>query len=216
MPLAVAEGLIFAGEDGRLYLHDAAGAPLSGWPVPGPADIAGTPVAADLDGDGATELVVAGAFPRIVGLDAQGEELVTAARSQLVVFTGLAPLGGAPRMWGGNPWRADWLSERREAVAGEGGAALVAGSHVCYPNPVAQDLLHVRGTASWDGRARAMIMNLEGEDVLTSGWVDVVGVIPFEIELDLAGVAAGMYVCRLEISTGRGGQTSVKTVAVVR
>jgi hypothetical protein len=216
MPLAVTEGLVFAGEDGRLYLYGDEGTPRSGWPVAGPGDIAGTPVAADLDGDGVTELVVAGAFPRIVGLDALGEELVTAPRSQLVVFTGLSPLTGGPRMWGGSPWRADWLSERRGVSSVGGGAAIVAGSHICYPNPVAQDLLHVRGTASADGRARAALVNLEGEDVVTSGWEDVVGAVPFEIDLDLGRVAAGMYVCRLEVATGRGGQTSVKTVAVVR
>ncbi len=216
MALDVAEGLIFAGEDGRIYLHDTSGTPQPGWPIAGPADIAGTPVAADLDGDGVTELVVAGAFPRIVGLDAQGEELVTAPRSQLVVFTGLGPLPRGPRMWGGGPWRADWLTEQRLAAPGGDGAVLVAGSHICYPNPVTEDVLRVRGTAAGDGRARAVIMNLEGEEVADSGWIEVVGAVPFELELDFGDVAAGMYVCRLEVSTGGGGQTSIKTVAVAR
>ncbi len=36
MPLAVTEGLVFAGEDGRLYLHDAAGVPRSGLARCGP------------------------------------------------------------------------------------------------------------------------------------------------------------------------------------
>ena len=212
----MAEGFVFASEDGRLYLHDETGTPQAGWPVAGPADIAGTPVAADLDGDGVTELVVAGSFPRIVGLDAHGEELVTAPRSQLVVLSGLAPLEHGPQMWGGSPWRADWLSEQRVVDPGGGDAILVAGSHICYPNPVTQDVLRVRGTASSDGRVRAVMMNLEGEEVSASGWLDVVGAVPFEVELDLGDVATGMYVCRLEVSTGHGGQTSIKTVAVVR
>ncbi len=142
--------------------------------------------------------------------------MVTAPRSQLGVFTGLASLADGPRMWGGSPWRADWLSERRDAAPGEDGAVLVAGSHICYPNPVTQGVLHVRGTAAEDGRVRVSIMNLEGEDVANSGWLDAVGAVPFEVDVDLGDVAAGMYVCRLEVSTGRGGQTSIKTVAVVR
>lgn len=215
-PLAVTEGMVFASEDGRLYLYDANGTLAAGWPVAGPADVAGTPVVADLTGDGTTELVVAGSFARILGLDDRGEELVTAPTSQWTVFTGLAPLDGGPRMWGGNPWRCDSLTEGREAGEDGSGPALVPGSHVCYPSPVVEDHLQVRGTPAGDGRARATLLDLEGEVVTDSGWLDVVGAVPFEIVLRLGNAAAGMYVCRLEVATGGGSATSVKAVAVVR
>lgn len=214
-PLAVAGGTLYTSEDGRLYLFDERGGLQPGWPLAGPADAAGTPVVADLDGDGTAEVVAVGAFARIEGLDDQGVNLVTAPESRLTVFTGLPVASGGPRMWGGTPWRADWLSENRSA-APAAGPVLVAGSHVCYPNPLAQEILHVRGTAQTDGRARAVVVNLEGETVVDSGWVDVVGAVAFELELDLGHVAGGMYVCRLEVATAWGHGSSVRAVAVAR
>ncbi len=70
----------------------------------------------------------------------------------------------------------------------------------------------MRGLVPTDGQARAVIYNLQGEVVRDTGGAPILGGAPFELEVDLDGVASGLYLCKL----AAGGQTSVKTIAVTR
>ncbi len=212
---AAGPDVLFVSRDGRLFRCTAGGEVRAGWPLAGPGESAGTPVVADVVGDGGLDLITFGAFDRIAGIEAG--QLVTRPVSRIEVFTGLADVGVISVMWSGNPWRADALLASGVAAPGPSGAALVAGTHFCYPNPLRAGPLHVRGQAGQDGQARAWFYNLEGEEVAVSPWQGVVAAAPFEITLDLGTIASGLYVCRLEVESARGGsETSVKTVAVVR
>ncbi|MFO7654081.1 MAG: VCBS repeat-containing protein, partial [Candidatus Krumholzibacteriia bacterium] len=206
---------VFTARDGRLYLYDSAGALQEGWPLAGPGAAAGTPLLDDLDGDGTVELVAAGAFQRITGLVGTGEALQTEARSELAVWQleGLQP--GPVRQWGGSPWRAGaWSTEPADGAEGLSGL-LDDASVVCYPSPLTVPTLRVRGTVGAACRVRAVIYNLEGEQVAAAEPRQVPAG-TFELEVDLARAVTGLYLCRLEaIQDGRRSD-SVRTVAVVR
>ena len=75
----------------------------------------------------------------------------------------------------------------------------------------------MRGQVRSPARARAFIYNLEGEEVVSTGWQDVAAVEPFAIEVALDGTATGLYLCRLVVELAGGGtDNSVVQFAVVR
>jgi hypothetical protein len=212
---ALRSDILFQSRDGRLYLYSSEGQLQPGYPLPGPGRVAGTPLLADLDGDGECELAAVGTFERVQGVGDDGWELVTEAVSQLATWEGVGPCqeGGWP-MWRGSAWRSG--HPRLPAVAPEPGHGLVAGSHICYPSPLRGDMLHVRGEAYRAGTAKVTVYDLEGEEVAAAGPSAVLDSVPFEIMLPLRGVASGMYICRLEYrSTEGASQTSIKSFAVV-
>lgn len=211
---------LFATRDGRLFLMDQDGEVLPGWPLAGPADLHATPALVTLDPGGADErlvLMVAATTPQISGLvvddpDA-GPVLQTEPVARLRAWQLIAP-GSVLRvpepgaMYGGSPWRG----QAPTSLPDQPQEARLAANHVCYPQPLTGDLLRVRGQVPREGAARAVILNLQGEPVRDTGTVPVLGGAPFELEVDMRGVASGLYVCRLEA----GGQTSVRTIAVTR
>lgn len=212
---------LFGTRDGRIYATTAAGEVVPGWPLAGPADLQATPVAVTLDaGDPAQRLLLmaAATTPEIVGLgdgdDDDGRNALmtrptTRLRSWLWPAAGPAwrvPEPGA--MHGGSPWRGEAVAPFAESTPG----AALSASHLCYPQPLTEGLLRVRATVARDGHARAVILNLQGQRVRDTGPVAVLGGSPFELEIDMDGVASGLYVCRLEAN----GQTSVRTIAVAR
>jgi hypothetical protein len=219
MPLQALRGdralRLFTARDGRLYLYSADGELAAGWPLAGPAAAAGTPLLLDIDEDGAIELVAAGAFPRITGIDDDGESLQTEARSGLAVWKLDNASAGRSRMWGGSAWRDGWATVAPTGGGGDSSALLVGGRHTCYPSPLTGATLRVRGTAGADCQVRATVYNLEGEDVAVSDARDVrPGT--FELEVDLSSAVSGMYVCRLEAVQGGQSADSIQAVAVVR
>jgi hypothetical protein len=73
----------------------------------------------------------------------------------------------------------------------------------------------VRGQVRSPGRARAVVHDLAGEEVAVTPWRDVAAVEPFSLDVDLASVASGMYLCRLLVVCDDGGSdVSVVTFAV--
>jgi hypothetical protein len=112
-------------------------------------------------------------------------------------------------MYGGGPWRG--LGVRTLLVDPQQPVSL-ATTHVCYPQPLTTEVLTVRGRTDADGFARAVIYNLQGETVRTTDRLAVRAGSPFDLVIDMQGVASGLYLCKLEA----GGQTSVKTIAVAQ
>jgi len=207
---------VFTTRDGRIYLAGPDGTTVAGWPIAGPADGAATPVLLAVPRSGESPdvlLAAAGTTPQITGVDPDAAELGTAAVSRLRTWRVrdlILPLGAPNSMYGVTPWRGGAVGDLVSVPAG--GPPPLADNHVCYPQPLVGDLLRVRGFARADGDARAVILNLQGEEVRDTGTVWVQGRSPFELEIDMRGVASGLYLCKLEA----GGETSVRTVAVAR
>jgi len=210
---------LFPARDGRIYAFDARGNPVPGWPLAGPAASAGTPAVGTLGGDALADLVAVGTFDRITGLTGPDGDLTTEAVSSVALWNDVALTDAVWPMWGGGPWRNGSYdgAGRVGPPAVAAGTGLVPGSHLCYPSPLFEGPLKVRGAVRAPARARVFVYNLEGEEVAATGWRQVSGSAPFDIEVDLAGAVSGMYLCRLVVETdGAGADQSVVPFAVVR
>jgi hypothetical protein len=210
---------LFAASDGRMFAYSAQGDPVPGWPVAGPASVAGTPAVGDLAGESLLDLVALGTFDRITGVSGPGEDLEGEAVATVALWRDVALTDAVWPMWGGGPWRNGTYagSEQVAPPAVAAGTGLVPGSHICYPSPLLEGTLKVRGTARSAGRARVFIYNLEGEEVASTGWRAVPDTAPFDLAVELDGVVSGMYLCRLVLeSDGGGADQSVIPFAVVR
>ena len=205
-------GFLFASRDGRLFLCGADGAVRPGWPIAGPADAMATPVLVEpwdsVEGLATLMLAAAGTTPVVTGVDADAEALQTRAVAHLQVFQIGVPseysLARGASMYGGGPWRGAVGIYDGTAPADD---VSLEDTHVCYPQPLTDAELHVRGRAPETGGARVVVVNLQGEVVRDSGTLAVDGGAVFEFVID---VASGVYLCKLQA----GGRTSVQTIAV--
>jgi len=225
-PDAGDDALLFHTGDGRLFLLDEGGEFWPGWPVPGPATPAGAPALLRRE-DGRYLLAAAGAHPRVAGVDQDTDTLLEAPTGLLQTWLVTLPGGGDPAamapavMAGGGPWRAGLPtavgSVRTDPVHEPRFAATVA----CYPQPLTGAVLNVRGDVAgdWDGsgQVRIQILDLQGEVVRAVAAGLVPGRATFDVPVDLADVASGLYLCRVEVRGGVGtGAVTVKTIAVAR
>lgn len=220
-PLALGDvtdsgGFLFAGLDGRLYMTEADGDIMPGWPLPGPAEHVVTPVvfASPGVGDANATIIAVGITPRIAGVDPDSETLLLHHVSHLRAWSlqleeRFLP-GQAGAMYGGDAWRGASVSALFVPDDGQGGGGL-GDTHLCYPQPLRTPNLHVRAEVDGPGTARIVVYNIQGEIVRDTGdfSVDIAG--PFERQIDMSTVASGLYLCKLVVD----GQTSVKTIAVV-
>lgn len=212
------EEYLFTADDGRLFAFGTGGEPVAGWPAAGAGTAAATPAVGHVAGDLDLDLVVAGAFPRITGLDADDLEPTTTVVSSLAVYGDVAT-GAEWPMAGGSPWRnGDWNAEAwRSPPGAAAGSGIVDGSHLCFPSPLTGPVLSVQASVRAPGRARALIYNLEGEQVTASAWRTVPAREPFILEIDLGGAASGLYLCRLMVEDQAGASDqSVVSFAVAR
>lgn len=159
-------------------------------------------------------LAVAATTPAITGVEIEDEILETRAVARLRTWdlagADRAAVGPAGAMYGGGPERGAGIGDLVETPSV--GQANLAAHHVCYPQPLTTAELRVRGWIPAAGTARAVILNLQGEKVRDTGAVPVAGGQVFELEIDMDGVASGLYVCTLQA----GGETSVRSIAVAR
>jgi hypothetical protein len=210
---------IFPTRDGRLFGLGTKGEPEPGWPVGGPARSAGSPALGNLTGEDHWDLAAAGSFARIRGVGDDGADLEVEFLSAVALWRDVARVGAVWPMGGGSPWRngsydaAGWVT----LPVTDGGTGLVTGSHRCYPSPLLEGPLYVRGQVRAPARARAFVYNLEGEEITATSWQNVGAVDPFAVEVPLDGVTTGLYLCRLVVeSDGGATDTSVVQFAVVR
>lgn len=209
---------LFPVRDGRIFGLGTQGESAPYWPVGGPARSAGTPATGPIIGAGSGDLVAAGTFRRITGLDGAAAELEGADVSMIYLWQDVLGADALWPMWGGSPWR-NGSYDRNASIAPPfvaAGTGLVPGSLSCYPNPLVSGPLYVRGSMRSPGRARAYIYNLEGEEVVRTEWEPVSTADPFSLEVDIAQAATGLYLCRLEVADEAGGvESSVIQFAVV-
>ena len=210
--------MIFPLRDGRLAGIAAHGETVPGWPLSGPAACAGTPALGQARGGPLLDLVAVGTFDRITGLSSDTGSLSGDPVSTIMIWEDVAETRAAWPMQGGGIWRngrydiGSWTVLSPAAA----GAGLVSGSHSCYPNPLREGDLFVRGTARAPGRARAFIYNLEGELVTGTAWRAIAAGDPFTLEVPLDGAVTGMYICRLVVDAGGETDYSVVSFTIVR
>lgn len=211
---------LFPARDGRIYGTGMLGETDPAWLLAGPARCAGTPaVRGRSSGEELADLVAVGTFAAIEGLDDEGRQLVTEQESWIYQWPRALEAAAPWPMWGGSPWRnggydlTGWTSPPMAAD----GSGLVAGSHICYPNPLTAGPLTVRGNLRSPGRVRTFIYNLEGEEVVSTSWETVSAREPFALQVNVDRAVSGMYLCRLvsEFDTG-GSSQSVVPFAIVR
>ncbi|MFH1844533.1 MAG: T9SS type A sorting domain-containing protein [bacterium] len=95
-----------------------------------------------------------------------------------------------------SPWRRDSYSEV-----------------VYYPNPLSSDRMTVRFFSFTDQAAELAIYNLEGE-VVTRATIATTGNQINEYEVELPGLASGLYVCKLEYESANGIKQTISSLAV--
>jgi M6 family metalloprotease-like protein len=130
-----------------------------------------------------------------------------AASGRMVGF--LPP--SASRVAGTSEWLGPLGGSRRDGASGTPAdlgalSTLVAerDRFFVYPNPARGDEATFRYFSEIPGRARLTVYNLEGEVVDTLSHEGGAGVVE-EIRWPLAGLASGVYMCRLDVPTADGG-----------
>ncbi len=211
--------LLFPVADGRIFGMGLKGESVPGWPLAGPGSSAGTPAVGRVRGGLGSDLVAAGTFGRITGLDEENNVLDTEDISTLVIWSDAADDNPLWPMWGGSPWRnGDWnMNQWTNPITIAPGSGLVSGSHICYPSPLGSGPLHIRASVRGASQVMAAVYNLEGEEIASSDWQEAVAVDPFTITFQLDDMVSGMYLCRVVARSAAGElDSSVIPFAVER
>ncbi len=202
--------ILYPVSDGRIFGMGMKGESVDGWPLSGPARNAGTPALGVVRGGLNADLVSLGTFARITGLSDDNEDLETTDISTLTVWSDVAEADALWPMWGGSAWRNgswDMSAWSGPPVAAEGDG-LVPGSHICYPSPLGAGPLNIRASVRTASQVKAFVYNLEGEEITSSQWTQVVAVDPFTITLHLDDLASGMYLSRMVAKSSDGSEDS--------
>ncbi len=196
---------------GQLHAVDLEGRSLPGWPVAGPAEPFSAPAVGDVDGDGLLELVAAGAFDRILSIDAPNQRFDSRREGEIRVYDLQTPASAyAPWPQAGGGPAGHGRSVAAAPVVASGG--LVEGSLFVAPNPVREGFVRVRVRVGRTTTVRAALYTLEGEKLLESPASETPAGSAFATDLVLGDLAPGMYLCRVEAE----GTSQSAVVAVVR
>jgi hypothetical protein len=175
-----------------------------------PATAVASALVADLDGDGRAELAALGRFSRLVSYRAPSEDLVLEPRTELGIWrSGMIVRDVAWGELGGNS-RHDFHAARPGSIRPRPNDAALP-SFVVAPNP-ASKLLQARVELTAPATVRCGLFNLEGEIVAEHSRAGSTGEI-VEFTFDVSRLASGIYLARLELSTGG---TRLRPVAIRR
>jgi hypothetical protein len=171
-----------------------------------------SPRLADLDADGALEVVSLARFDRFVRFDPVRRERITEPRTEVSVWRWPASGNTAPEnvAWsglGGGSGLSFHADQPVTVVPSPNANALP--SFIVVPNP-ASDALKARVELTSAAHVRCALYNLEGEVVHQESRDGQAGEV-VEFTFDVGHVASGIYLARMELSTGG---TRLRTVAV--
>ena len=190
---------VFTTDLGLVYILDADGSPIAGYPRKMlPDDIPGQVLVADVDDDASTREVVAVSD---------------------VSISVVAPAGGDATL---SAWTHDAgdAGRTRYAVAplaqqnGSDRLLALEKSFQAYPNPARGSWVRLRFTSRSVGPFDIRIYNLEGEQVFNRMGNTVSG--PQEVEWNVEGLASGVYLCRVHSAAAGVSAPLIEPITVVR
>ncbi len=166
-----------------------------------------SPRLADFDDDGALEAASLAQFERLVRFDPVTGERITAPRTEIMLWR--YPASGDVAWSGlGGDAGVSFRSEDPMDVPPTPNATDLP-SFIVVPNPVS-DALKARVELTAPARVRCALYNLEGEIVAQASRDGQAGEV-VEFTFDVRDVASGIYLARMQLSTGG---TRLRTVAV--
>ncbi len=205
--------LIWHEGEGALHAVDLEGRELVGWPIAGPAEPLGGPILADLDGDLLLEMVLMGRFESLEAVDSPGRGFASQARGEVRIYDlGTRADSYAPVRLGAVGLRNQGIVRAGPVRAPAGSAALDEASVALQPNPAVGSTLRVRVVAGRSGPVRAILYNLEGQEVAASAAVFTESASAFDESIDISGLRSGLYVCRIV----SGSESILRSFAVAR
>ncbi len=201
---------------GDIYVMEFSGRISEGWPARGEGD-ATVPFAAIRGIGGKLHIFSAGGNGE---LDRSGDAGLTADRyrstvSRIDLETPDLATGG----W--YIYRNDSGGSGRRSIpfsADPASGRVVDGSFICYPNPVTEGIFTARIVFSGGAQVTARVLDIQGEEIfsLTKSHTWDEGTIPFEIQVPVAGISSGIYICRLEITGAVWRWSGARKFAIVK
>ena len=204
---------------GILAALDAEGRQPEGWPLATGAGAAGSPVAADLDRDGAMELVV----PDREVPDSLRSEV--GSRFETLYAYSLPPATGIPfgqpaiatswTMLGGDPGRTATLADDRSPIAAAASRGpYVTGSLKAYPNPARRQPVTLAYRLSEPADVDIRILDSSGHQMAAFSRA---GMRSDNVEVwDPGNAPAGLYLARLRFRGAGSEHTETVLVGVLR
>jgi len=185
---------------GILVAHDRFGEPLDGWPLACAGGVNASPALVDVDGDGDIELLAGDetGWMYVWDLPARPEfeQLPWPFWGRDVGHSGAFPGESLPPLpSAGELMPTAWVYN--------------------YPNPTRGSSTTIRYTLGQEAEVEIRIYDLAGDlvdELDGTGYAHTEN----EVEWDLAGVASGVYLCRVEASGGGSTQTIFCKIAVVK
>jgi M6 family metalloprotease-like protein len=169
----------------------------------------------------------AGSPPMLLDLDNDGtlewietfDQVPSDPRVQIDVRTTTIPASPGTVAWGQYRFDATRAGFVPSGPAGPAAGTSILSQVYAYPNPSHSGTTYIHYKLSGDARAvRLKVLDPSGKVVgePTTGPADLLGAAEHAIRWDHAAHASGVYVCRVEVESGRGVEVSFAKLAVVR
>ena len=187
---------------GILAALDGEGHVPPGWPLASGADCLGSPVAADLNGDGRLDVIV--------------PDRDSTIWAYTLPTSGGGPVATSWTMVGGDPGRTSWLRPERATTAPAPFAGpLQRGSLRAFPNPARRHDVSFSYILTEPADVEVRIFDTSGHQVTEMTGPGVYGV-ENRLVWNPASLPAGLYMARVRIRGAGGEHTEVVPVGILR
>jgi hypothetical protein len=236
--------IVFVGN--AIHAYNYAGAVLDNFPkqIPSSARIASNPVVADLDGDGDVEVVAVSEDGLVVAYDKNGHMArgfplqagigkhsvaAFALRDTMMLAVASSEDGsvaawrtgvarGVPAIpWGEYQRDAQHIGLAIEPLTGTSLSSAFFPKDRAYnwPNPVTDGKTFIRYFVKENATVKIRIFDLAG-DMVAEMSAPGIGGVDNEVEWNVGGVQSGVYLARIEATSGGKSETAIVKVAVVK
>ena len=185
---------------GLLVVYDRFGESLEGWPLAGSGAVNASPALVDLDGDGDIELLA-------------GDEAGWMNVWDLAAQPALDLLPWPT--WGHDVWHTGGYPQEFLPPLPAAGDLMPKASVYNYPNPTRGENTTIRYSLGQEAEVEIRIYDLSGDlvdEFSGTGYAHTEN----EVDWGLAGVASGVYICRVEARGSGSTQTVFCKIAVVK